>query len=166
MYGMETIAFNTSIQHKLETVQLKSLRKILDLQTTYINRTFSNDYVRHQVNVKLKEAKKKPLLSLTEYHRKIRTEYLANLITQGDTDLGTPLAFDHITLQPIDHGVLRVGQPRKRWYTTTLEDLWQETKVKLDDNSIRFASTINLDNPRHVNAMKRYAQIMTERKFK
>ena len=70
MYGMETIAFNTSIQNKLETVQLKRLREIFNLQTTYINRTFSNDYVRHQVNVKLQEVKQKPMLSLIEYHRK------------------------------------------------------------------------------------------------
>ena len=104
--------------------------------------------------------------SLTECHRKTRTEYFANLIVQGDADLGTPLAFDHLTLQPIDHGVLRVGQPRKRWYTTTLEDLWQETKVNLDDNSIRFAGTINLDNPRHVDAVKRYAQIKTQRELR
>ena len=103
------------------------LKENTQIQTTYMSRTFSNDNVRHQVNVKLMEVKKKPLPSLTEYHRNIRTEYLANLIFQGDTDLGTPLAFDHLTLQPIDYGVLRVGQPRKRWYTTTLEDLWQET---------------------------------------
>ena len=108
----------------------------------------------------------KPLLSLTEYHRTIRIEYLANLITKGDADLGTPIAFDHRTLQPMDHGVLRVGQPRKRWYTTTLADLWNETKTKLCENSIRFASTINLDNPRHVDAVKRYVAILTAKKHK
>ena len=47
MYGMETIAFNTSIQNKLETQQLKCLENIFKRQTAYINRTFSNDYVRH-----------------------------------------------------------------------------------------------------------------------
>ena len=59
MYGMETMAFNTSIQNKIETVQLKCLRNIFKLQTTYINRTFSNDYVRHQLNVTLQKKKEK-----------------------------------------------------------------------------------------------------------
>ena len=47
MYGMETIVYNTSVQAKLETLQLKCLRKILQIPTTYIDREFSNDYVKN-----------------------------------------------------------------------------------------------------------------------
>ena len=68
-----------------------------------------------------------------------------------------------MTLQPMDHGVLRVGQPRKRWYTTTLADLWNDTKTTTVDNSIRFAGTINLSIQKHVDAIKQHAQTITEK---
>ena len=61
MHGLETIVFNKYIQTQLETIQLKCLRKNLNIQTTYINRTVSNDFVRLQVNNKPKEAKKETI---------------------------------------------------------------------------------------------------------
>ena len=52
MYGMETIEMNLSLKQKLDTFQLKCLRQIMHLPTTYINREFSNDYVKHPLNIK------------------------------------------------------------------------------------------------------------------
>ena len=63
----------------------------------------------------------------------------------------------------MDHGVLRVGQPRKRWYTTTLADLWNDTKTTTVDNSIRFAGVIHLSIQKHVDAIKQHAQTITEK---
>ena len=63
----------------------------------------------------------------------------------------------------MDHGVLRVGQPRKRWYTTTLADLWKDTKTTTVDNSIRFAGINNLSIQQHVDASKQHAQTITEK---
>ena len=61
MYGFETIVMNPRVQNTLDTFQLKCLRKILKIPTTYIDRQFSNDYVRLQINKHLKAAKKKPM---------------------------------------------------------------------------------------------------------
>ena len=82
----------------------------------------------------------------------------------GDADVGTQITFDHVTLSPIDHGTLRVGQPRKNWHKTTLEDIWREAKTNLNDDSIQFAGILDLEKPAHVNAIKRYAQIKVENK--
>ena len=59
MYGFETIVMNARVQNTLDTFQLKCLRKILKIPTTYIDRQFSNDYVRPQINKHLKAAKKR-----------------------------------------------------------------------------------------------------------
>ena len=56
MYGLETVVMNTVVLNRLDTFQFKGLRKILKPQTTYVNRTYSNDYVRTQVDQQLKDA--------------------------------------------------------------------------------------------------------------
>ena len=38
IYGLETIAMNPRVQNTLDTFQLKCLRKILKIPTTYIDR--------------------------------------------------------------------------------------------------------------------------------
>ena len=50
MYGLETIVMNAADIHTLDTSQFKCLRNILKVPTTYINRTYTNDYVMVQEN--------------------------------------------------------------------------------------------------------------------
>ena len=155
LYGLETLVMNTSVQSKLNTFQLKTLRNILKIPTTYIDRELSNDYVKGQLNKQLKLAKKKPMLTLTEYHTRQRVAYLARLIKAGDSDPGTPITFDPVTLKPIDHGKLRVGQPRQIWYKTTLEYMWQTVRQNIP--YVNISGQLNLDTPAHVRAIKEYA---------
>ena len=69
MHGLETVVVNTAVFNRLDTFQLKGLRALLKQQTTYINRTYSNDYVGTLINQKLKDARSKELLPLTEWHK-------------------------------------------------------------------------------------------------
>ena len=89
MYGLETIVMNTRVKHMLDAFQLKCLRKILKIPTTYIDKQFSNDIVRLQINNHLKAANKKPMETLTAYHQRCRVTYLAKLICKGDLEPGT-----------------------------------------------------------------------------
>ena len=41
MYGLETLVKNTAIKNKLDVFQVKCMRKILQLPTTYINRSYT-----------------------------------------------------------------------------------------------------------------------------
>ena len=60
LYGIESAQLIKSVSKKLETLQLKVLRKILKLDTTYINRVNTNDTIFESVNQKIKaEGKKK-----------------------------------------------------------------------------------------------------------
>ena len=120
-----------------------------------MNNEFSNDFVRHQINTHLKAHKKKPLLALTEYHKRRRTAYLAALIAAGDADPGAAVTFETASLKPIDHGKLRVGQPRVNWYKVTLQDLWEETRKNI--TSVRFAAAFTPENPKHMSAVREYA---------
>ena len=126
--------------------------------TTYIDRQFSNDNVRLQINNHLKAANKKTMETLTAYHKRSRILYLANLIHKGDSEPGTSATFDTQTLAAIDHGKKRIGKPRLNWYQVTMQDMWKEVQRDHPDATVRFASTLDIEKPAHVNAVKQHAQ--------
>ena len=95
------------------------------------------------------------MLTLTEYRKRRRTAYLATLIAAGDSDPSAAVMFEIDTLKPIDHGKLRVGQPRVNWYKITLHDLWEETKQ--NTTVVRFAAAFMPGNQRHLTAIREYA---------
>ena len=148
---------NEKVENSLNTFQFKCIRKILKLPTTFINREFSNIYVREQINKKLKEAKAKPMESLKEFHRKTRITYPCKLIYAGNVEPGSAVTFDPITYEPLDHGKKRVGQPRKNWYIVTLADLWVEAKKVIDN--VKYAREFDFRDARHKAALEAYANI-------
>ena len=50
LYGLETIHLTQAMQKKVNTVQLRGLRKILSLQSTYMNRAHTNAAVMQKAN--------------------------------------------------------------------------------------------------------------------
>ena len=118
---------------------------------TYIDRSNTNDFIRMEINKRLRAAKQKPFFAFTEYHKRARIKSLQTLIVTGNDEPGTMVTFDPVTLKQIDHGKKRVGQPRKNWYKATMADLWIETKKSIE--TVKFASELDLDNPIHVHAL-------------
>ena len=143
MYGLETLVMNTAIKNKLDVFQLKCMRKILQLPTTYINRSYTNEHIRTQISNKLKDSNRKPLTTLSTYHQRMRIKHLQQLIIEGNAEPGAAVTFDIVTFKPIDHGKKRVGQPRLNWYKETMADLWKETKANTPE--LRFVSALDIE---------------------
>ena len=55
MYGLESAQLNDSLKNKLDVFQLKGLRKILGLTTTFINRENTNALVYQKANEEVNE---------------------------------------------------------------------------------------------------------------
>ena len=55
LYGMESAQLNEPELKRLETFQLKALRKVLKMKTTYIDRNNTNIKVYQEANKKLAE---------------------------------------------------------------------------------------------------------------
>lgn len=55
LYGMDTAQINETEATKLETSQLKVLRNILNMKTTFINRNNTNETVYREANSKIAE---------------------------------------------------------------------------------------------------------------
>ena len=49
-YGLEAVQVNDSLNKKTDAFQLKGLRQILGLQTTYVNRANTNEHVFSTAN--------------------------------------------------------------------------------------------------------------------
>ena len=102
MYGLETIVLNTKVVDKLNAFQMKGLRTITTITTTHVNRANTNAAVFTTVNNKLAELHRKPMVPLTDYHKKCRITYLIKLMNEGEHEPGTGVTFDKETLKPID----------------------------------------------------------------
>ena len=104
--------------------------------------------------------------TLSAYHKRSRIQHLAKLIHTGDAEPGTYVTLNPETLEELDHGQKRVGRPRLNWYQVTLQDLWQELIKDHPNQSIRFAGTLDIKKPAHVNAVKEFAKQLTEKRAK
>ena len=73
IYGLESAQLIPSVLKKLETFQLKVLRKILKIDTTYINRVNSNSSVFNRINTMMEEeGKSKRVISFVEAYNKTK----------------------------------------------------------------------------------------------
>ena len=65
LYGLESTQLNPAVTRRLETFQLKVLRKILRLDTTYVNRENTHNLVFQKANEELQ--KEKPTKKVTPF---------------------------------------------------------------------------------------------------
>ena len=73
LYGLESAQLIPSIAKKLETFQLKVLRKILKMDTTFVDRANTNQIVFNTANHKMaEEGNRKPVISFIEVYRKLK----------------------------------------------------------------------------------------------
>ena len=156
LYGLDTMVMNTGVLRRLDVFQMKGLRKMLEIPTTYIDHQYSNAYVHQKINEKLQQTGNPPIITLSEYHKKSRIKFLIKLINEGETEPCTAVTFNPSTLLPLDHGKKRVGQPRLNWFKVTIQDLWELIKTKVD--TVKYASALNLTDARHVAALRTYAE--------
>ena len=63
MYGLETAQFNNTTRNKLDVFQLKGLRQICKITTTFINREHDNRFV-YETAERLSEERGKKRLKI------------------------------------------------------------------------------------------------------
>ena len=126
MYGLESVVFNDSVADRLDSFQLKGLRKILHIPTTYYNCKYTNEYVFAAANKALQDENKNNLQRISVLHACRRKTLLAKLIVLGKDEPSATVTFDVDTMRPHDYGKLRVGRPRIKWLSRTLAEAWTE----------------------------------------
>ena len=161
LYGLETVALNDAIKNKTNAFQLKFLRKILQIPTTFVNRLNTNEYVCDRANAILARQDAKPIKQFSVYHRERCILRLARLLILKDKDPSAAVTLEFSTLKPHDYGKWRVGRPRIKWLTNTINDMWEDAKKCLPEASreLRF----DHDQPTHIKFMYEYAHILNRK---
>ena len=82
LYGLESAQLNYTQLLKINTVQLKGFRQILNITTTYVDRTHTNDFVIAKAQELCKGEVQFKLFS--EYYQQQRLELLGHIIRETD----------------------------------------------------------------------------------
>ena len=167
LYGLESTAMNSTVKHSLDIFQLKGLRKILNIKTTFVDRTQDSERVytqmQDEIHRKTTVGKREKLIKPYSKIYEEQKSKLLNKIINAPPD--TPIrhcTFRPNSIEPIqikDKGNVkrRSGKPRVKWVETGMERLWS-----LIGNSTRpdlKYSIMNLQNPEHVAAIERAARM-------
>ena len=151
IYGLESLQLTQASTKKLDTFQLKGLRKILKLETTYINSEYSNDYVYERATQEIRSGVdanvSKGVERLSHSYEKARLKLFSQLILAKDS--GDPK--EHVTFaerfKPHNYGTRRVGRPRLNWIKETTNLFWNNV-VKLRNRQL-WLGDFDADNDTH-----------------
>ena len=129
-YGLETLEPTESASRLLNTFQLKGLRKILRLHTTYIQRQNTNEYVYRRAN----EIANGAIKPLTEILAERKMRLLGHVLRRERQHPLHQSTFSTSSAIPRETNYRRVGRPRQFWTTTTMERAWE--LMKSEDTSL------------------------------
>ena len=150
IYGRESIEPTHAAATLLNTFQLKGLRKILRLQTTYIQRHNTNTYVYKRANEELNAPTEGPdrrIKPLTEMLELRKLKLLGHVLSRNRQHPQHQVTFATQSALPRESSNHRVGRPRANWTLNTMSQAWntmrqndpllQKQAFNKDDRNIR-----------------------------
>ena len=162
LYGLESTAMSDTVKRKLDTFQLKGLRKILNIKTTYVDRSKDNMTVMQTARLHIAHDKpSKQYKTYSEIYEERKIQYLNKIILAEEGDSMKSLTFQPETITRVQFqmrpGVKRrIGKPRTKWVETTMDNLWnligKTTRPELR------GAIMNLNKKEHVEAIKEAAR--------
>jgi hypothetical protein len=172
LYGLESAAMNETVKHKLDVFQLKGLRKILNVKTTFVDRSKDNqtllNMAQRAINHDTPDGKvPKELKKFSHIYEERKLRCLNKVITAEEGSPSKVMTFKKGTMQPLKVNIRpgtkrRIGKPRIKWVETGLEALWKlvgET-IKPDVKNI----LLNLDNEEHTALLTQAATLDIHKK--
>eukprot|EP00975_Prorocentrum_lima_P058079 12181543-Prorocentrum_lima.AAC.1 len=97
LYGLESLQFTQCQMQMLDTFQLKGLRKILRMKTTFCDRSNTNDAVFQRANAAVRHGTSNPskvVLPLSKVYLNRKIALISEILTNGSTDPRYHLNFD------------------------------------------------------------------------
>ena len=111
---------------RINSIQIKGFRKILNVPATYVDRKYNNEELFKIGNgtVGIKNGKLHTIIPATEVVKTRRSTLLGHLIRAGAADPMHRIGFEDAHLGTVRAGTRRVGRPKKKWIDMTMEDAW------------------------------------------
>ena len=131
LYGLETVELSPALLTKLETFQIKGLRKILHMKPPFINRRNTNAEVYRRTREAC-ESRYNPTSSLVWNIRQCITEkrikLTGHILRTDASDPMRQVSFRRNSATPYTPAFRRPGRPRKNWLQTSLAMCWNKLK--------------------------------------
>ena len=127
LYGLESLEPTDSTGRLLDTFQLKGLRKILKLHTTFINRANTNEFVFQKANEAVGSTSVGPnrkIKPLTEILASKRLKLLGHVLRRERRHPLHQATFASNRAMPRTPNIRRVGRPRKCWTLENMARAW------------------------------------------
>ena len=154
------------MKQSLDIFQMKGLRKILGVTTTFIDRQNKTTKLYNDMQKEIHDntpigKAEKILKPYFEVYEDRKNRLLAKIIRQPPTDPIRYCTFKFNTFQPIQiedraGTIRRVGQPRVRWVESSLERLWRI--IGQNNETLRY-EILNLERPSHTQAIEEAARL-------
>jgi hypothetical protein len=135
VYGLETIYLTSAQNTRINAFQLKGLRRILHLKTTFIDRNNTNEFVVQKANEALNAgryhlppAQQKQVRIFSEYLREKQLTLFGHVLRAPNQDPMRITTFLPNSASLVEGWKRRVGRPKKHWAKEMREIAWKITQ--------------------------------------
>ena len=129
LYALETVEIPASQISRLEAFQLKGLRKILGMVTTFIDRSNTNAEVFRRANLQVAlRGQEQTIQSIQSTLQQRRIALVGHILRQDNDHPIRIASFRSNSAAPFEVLHRRVGRPRKNWLQESLRMVWQTVR--------------------------------------
>ena len=129
LYALETVEIPASQISRLEAFQLKGLRKILGMVTTFIDRSNTNAEVFRRANLQVAlRGQEQTIQSIQSTLQQRRIALVGHILRQDNDHPIRIVSFRSNSAAPFEVLHRRVGRPRKNWLQESLRMVWQTVR--------------------------------------
>ena len=127
IYAWNTVRSTPTMDDKIDSVQARLLRRILQRPPTWIDRSFSHAALIAEANEKLRLAKRTEIIiPWSQVLKQRRIRYLGHVLRSGEHSLVYDCFLDeHGAPRQLDKW--RVGRPRTHWAEQVFQEAWEAT---------------------------------------
>ena len=128
LYGLETVHLTMAMQKKVNAFQLRGFRKILGLQTTYVNRANTNEVVMRKANEEInknRSGNKRVLKLFSDLVLERRGRLAGHIIRAPPEDPLRQVSYQPNSADSYTVGKRRVGGPRQQWLFHSNKYIWE-----------------------------------------
>ena len=130
VYSLEAVRLTPALLTKLKSVQMRGLRKILNLDHTFVNRRNTNAYVLQKANV-FKNPQNRPnknIRTFEEYVNEKQEVLLKHVVRESPSSPLREAMLKYKSPLPVEPHIRRVGRPKVSWVHNVYERIWKKSK--------------------------------------